>query len=250
MLKEFGNIREVIKNAVKEHPDNNAFILKETNGKDVEYKNITYIQNLTKQIDCLGTALVSKGLKRKRIAVIGKNCYEWIVSYLAVVNGTGIVVPLDKRITRKEIETSLIRSESEAIIFEDDYIDMIKNIKSNNQTKVTKFICMNKQDEFENIYKLIDEGEKLLQQGNKEFIESEINNEEMSILLFTSGTTSAAKAVMLSHKNIASNIYSMTKCEDIRSTDTNIAFLPFHRHTFGSTGILMFFIKRSNKCIL
>ena len=108
---------------------------------------------------------------------------------------------------------------------------------------------MNKQDEFENIYKLIDEGEKLLQQGNKEFIESEINNEEMSILLFTSGTTSAAKAVMLSHKNIASNIYSMTKCEDIRSTDTNIAFLPFH-HTFGSTGILMFFIKRSNKCIL
>ncbi len=236
--KEFGNIREVIKNAVKEHPDNNAFILKETNGKDVEYKNITYTK-FDKQIDCLGTALVSKGLKGKRIAVIGKNCYEWIVSYLAVVNGTGIVVPLDKGLPEKEIETSLIRSESEAIIFEDDYIDMIKNIKSNNQTKVTKFICMNKQDEFENIYTLIDEGEKLLQQGNKEFIESEINNEEMSILLFTSGTTSAAKAVMLSHKNIASNIYSMTKCEDIRSTDTNIAFLPFH-HTFGSTGILMF----------
>ncbi len=236
--KEFGNIREVIKNAVKEHPDNNAFILKETNGKDVEYKNITYTK-FDKQIDCLGTALVSKGLKGKRIAVIGKNCYEWIVSYLSVVNGTGIVVPLDKGLPEKEIETSLIRSESEAIIFEDDYIDMIKNIKSNNQTKVTKFICMNKQDEFENIYTLIDEGEKLLQQGNKEFIESEINNEEMSILLFTSGTTSAAKAVMLSHKNIASNIYSMTKCEDIRSTDTNIAFLPFH-HTFGSTGILMF----------
>ncbi len=236
--KEFGNIREVIKNAVKEHPDNNAFILKETNGKDVEYKNITYTK-FDKQIDCLGTALVSKGLKGKRIAVIGKNCYEWIVSYLSVVNGTGIVVPLDKGLPEKEIENSLIRSQAEAIIFEDDYIDMIKNIKSNNQTKVTKFICMNKQDEFENIYTLIDEGEKLLQQGNKEFIESEINNEEMSILLFTSGTTSAAKAVMLSHKNIASNIYSMTKCEDIRSTDTNIAFLPFH-HTFGSTGILMF----------
>ena len=78
--KEFGNIREVIKNAVKEHPDNNAFILKETNGKDVEYKNITYTK-FDKQIDCLGTALVSKGLKGKRIAVIGKNCYEWIVSY-------------------------------------------------------------------------------------------------------------------------------------------------------------------------
>ena len=94
----------------------------------VEYKNITYTK-FDKQIDCLGTALVSKGLKGKRIAVIGKNCYEWIVSYLSVVNGTGIVVPLDKGLPEKEIETSLIRSESEAIIFEDDYIDMIKNIK-------------------------------------------------------------------------------------------------------------------------
>ncbi len=236
--KEFGNIREIIKNAVKEYPDNNAFILKETNGKDVEYKNITYKQ-MDKQIDCLGTSLVSKGLKGKRIAVIGKNCYEWVISYLAVLNGTGIVVPLDKGLPENEIESSLIRSSAEAIIFEDDYMDMIKNIKSKKQTKVTEFICMNKQNEFKDIYTLIDEGEKLLKQGNKEFIDAEIKNEKMSILLFTSGTTSAAKAVMLSHKNIASNIYSMTKCEDIRSTDTNIAFLPFH-HTFGSTGILMF----------
>lgn len=236
--KEFGNIREIIKNAVKEYPDNNAFILKETNGKDVEYKNITYKQ-MDKQIDCLGTLLVSKGLKGKRIAVIGKNCYEWVISYLAVLNGTGIVVPLDKGLPENEIESSLIRSSAEAIIFEDDYMDMIKNIKSKKQTKVTEFICMNKQNEFKDIYTLIDEGEKLLKQGNKEFIDAEIKNEKMSILLFTSGTTSAAKAVMLSHKNIASNIYSMTKCEDIRSTDTNIAFLPFH-HTFGSTGILMF----------
>ena len=236
--KEFGNIREIIKNAVKEHPDNNAFILKKANEKDVEYKNITYTE-FDKQIDCLGTSLVSKGLKGKRIAVIGKNCYEWVVSYLAVLNGTGIVVPLDKGLPEKEIETSLIRSEAEAIIFEDAYIDMIKNIKSNSQTKLKEYICMNKQEEFENIYTLIEQGEALLEEGNKDFIEAEIENEKMSILLFTSGTTSAAKAVMLSHKNIASNIYSMTKCEDIRSTDTNIAFLPFH-HTFGSTGVLMF----------
>ena len=60
----------------------------------------------------------------------------------------------------------------------------------------------------------------------------------MSILLFTSGTTSQSKAVMLSQKNIASNIYAMQCVEDIRCTDTNIAFLPFH-HIFGSTCITM-----------
>ena len=61
----------------------------------------------------------------------------------------------------------------------------------------------------------------------------------MSIILFTSGTTSKSKAVMLSHRNIASNITAMNKVEKFLSTDVNMAFLPFH-HTFGSTGILIF----------
>lgn len=236
--EEFENIREIIKNAVKKYSDNKAFIIKETNGKDVEYKNITY-KELDRHIDCLGTALVNKGLKGKRIAIIGKNRYEWVISYISIINGTGIVVPLDKGLPEAEIENSLIRSSANAIIFESTYSEMIENIKKNGKTKVTEFICMDSNENYEHIYDLIEEGSKLLEEGNTEFTKSEINNTEMSILLFTSGTTSASKAVMLSHKNIASNIYAMTKCEDIRSTDTNIAFLPFH-HTFGSTGILMF----------
>jgi long-chain acyl-CoA synthetase len=179
------------------------------------------------------------GLKDKRIAIIGKNRYEWVVSYLAVVNGTGIVIPLDKGLPEQEIEVSLKRSKADAIIFENSYIEMIEKIKNNNKTNVKEFICMDEQDEYKNIPNLIKEGKELLEKGNKEFLESQIDCNKMSILLFTSGTTSNSKAVMLSHKNIASNIYSMTKSEDIRSTDTNIAFLPFH-HTFGCTGILMF----------
>ena len=92
---------------------------------------------------------------------------------------------------------------------------------------------------FTSIKELIEEGKKLLEEGNKEFLESKIDAEVMGILLFTSGTTSASKAVMLSHKNITTNIYQLTLSEDIRSTDVNMAFLPFH-HTFGSTGILLF----------
>ena len=116
---------------------------------------------------------------------------------------------------------------------------MMEHIKENNKTNVTEYICMDKQEKYPYLYDLIKEGKELLDQGNREFLDTPISSEKMCILLFTSGTTSKSKAVMLSHKNIASNIYSMTKSEDIRSTDTNIAFLPFH-HTFGSTGILMF----------
>ena len=235
---EFDNIRDVLNNAVKKYPNNNAFIIKEVIDKKIEYKKITY-KEFGEQINQLGTALIKNNLKGKRIAIIGKNRYEWILSYLSVINGTGVVVPLDKGLPEQEIENSLIRSGAEAIIFEKTYIDMINNIKNNNKTAVKKFICMDPETEFESIPELINQGKDLLLKGNKDFINSSINNSKMSILLFTSGTTAASKAVMLSHKNIASNIYAMTKCEDIRSTDTNIAFLPFH-HTFGCTGILMF----------
>lgn len=235
---EFDNIRDVLNNAVKKYPNNNAFIIKEVIDKKIEYKKITY-KEFGEQINQLGTALIKNNLKGKRIAIIGKNRYEWILSYVSVINGTGVVVPLDKGLPEQEIENSLIRSGVEAIIFEKTYIDMINNIKNNNNTAVKKFICMDPETEFESIPELINQGKDLLLKGNKDFINSSINNSKMSILLFTSGTTAASKAVMLSHKNIASNIYAMTKCEDIRSTDTNIAFLPFH-HTFGCTGILMF----------
>ena len=235
---EFETIRDVIKNAVKKYPENNAFILKNKKDKDIEYKKITYKQ-FDEDIDSLGTELVNLGLKGKRIAIIGKNRYEWIVSYLATINGTGIVVPLDKGLPESEVESSLIRSKADCIIFEESYTEMIQNIKASGNTNIKEYICMDKQENFTSLEELIEKGKRLLKEGNREFLDSKISPTEMSIILFTSGTTSMSKAVMLSHKNIASNIYAMTKCEDIRSTDTNIAFLPFH-HTFGCTGILMF----------
>ncbi len=234
---EFDNLREIINNSVEKYPDNKAFIIKEKNGDETNYINITYKQ-FGEEINSLGTKLIDMGLKGKRIAIIGKNRYEWILSYLAVVNGTGIVVPLDKGLTEPEIENSIEKSKAEYVICEESYLETLEKL-INNKGKDFKIICMDKQDKYPYLSEMIEDGKRLLEQGNKEFLDSEIDNTGMSILLFTSGTTSNSKAVMLSHKNIASNIYGMTKAEDIRSTDTNIAFLPFH-HTFGCTGILMF----------
>lgn len=91
---------------------------------------------------------------------------------------------------------------------------------------------------YKSINNLLNEGEKLLEEGNEEYVNAQIDENIMSILLFTSGTTSKSKAVMLSQRNIASNIYALQSVEDIRQTDTNIAFLPFH-HIFGSTCLIM-----------
>ena len=136
---KFETIRDVIRNAVKKYPENNAFILKNKKDKNVEYKKITYKQ-FGEDIDSLGTELVNLGLKGKRIAIIGKNRYEWIVSYLATVNGVGIVVPLDKGLPEAEVEFSLIRSKTDCIIFEESYTEMIQNIKNAGNTNIKEYI--------------------------------------------------------------------------------------------------------------
>ena len=238
---EFSNIREIIKYSVEKYARNDAFIIKNTmdNVDDsIKYTHVTYEQ-FGNEIEALGTKFINMGLKNKGEAIIGPNSYEWMLSYLSVVNGTGIVVPLDKGLPEKEIESLLQRSYSNAIIFDIKYIDIIKQIKENKTTGITEFICMEEIEGFKSVKELINEGKELLKNGNREFIDAKINNEEMSIILFTSGTTSASKAVMLSHKNIALNIYALNKSEKFYDTDVNLAFLPLH-HTFGSTGLLLF----------
>lgn len=236
--KEFQNLREVIKNSAKCFADNNAFIVKHKEKKEVTYENITYKQ-LDEEIDSLGTAFIKHGLKGKRIAVISKNRYEWVLTYLATVNGTGIIVPLDKGLPEQEINMLLQRSKAEAVVFSEDYADIMRKIKQENKLQVSKFICMDKTEEFTYLADLVEEGKQLLKEGNEEFINSPIDEKTMSMIIFTSGTTSMSKGVMLSHQNITSNLYALNLAEKIYSTDVNMAFLPFH-HTFGSTGIILF----------
>ena len=213
--KEYNNIREVLDNAFTNYPDNVAFKLKETNGKQVTYKEIKY-KNFQNDINALGTALINLGLKDKRVAIISKNRYEWILSYVSILNGTGIAVPLDKGLPEEETESSLQRSYAEAVIFANDYMDTMKKFKASGATDVTKFICMDqisdeeKKAGFLYLGDLIEEGKKLVENGNREFIDAKIDDNKMSIILFTSGTTSKSKAVMLSHRNIASNICHST----------------------------------------
>lgn len=237
-VKEFKNIREIMNNSIEKYPENKAFIIKNKDKNKEKYTNVTY-REFGEQINSFGSALINRGLKNKHIAVISPNRYEWALTYYAVLNGTGILVPLDKGLPDSEIESLLQRSHSNAVIFDKKYEEIMKQIKENKTTSVTEFICMDENDTFPSINELLTEGKELLNQGYREFLDAKINEEEMSIILFTSGTTSASKAVMLSHKNIASNLYALNSAEKIYDTDVNLAFLPFH-HTFGSTGLLFF----------
>lgn len=236
---DYKNVKEIIKDAVSRYPDCVAFTIKNKNGKNVSYKKITY-KELNEDINAFGTALLSIGLKGKRVAIIGKNRYEWILSYVTILNGVGIAIPLDKGLPEQEIITSLQRSKADVIIFEENMADLMKKIKDENITNLKTFILMDNIEKYDflNIPKLIEKGKEEVKKGNKEYIDSEIDNNKMSVILFTSGTTSLAKAVMISHRNIASNVAALRYEQPFCSTDTNIAFLPFH-HMYGSTCILL-----------
>ncbi|MDR0978892.1 MAG: AMP-binding protein [Lachnospiraceae bacterium] len=237
--KKLENLRELVYDSAEKYGDNIAFIIKHKNGDKVEYENKTY-KKLKEDINALGTSLIKLGLKNKRVAIIASNRYEWAVAYFATVNGTGIVVPLDRSLPEAEIESLLERSASDAIIFSDQYIDSMKKIKSENKTNIKHYICMDEtKEEFIQYKDLLTEGEKLISNGDMSFINAEINSMEMSIILYTSGTTSLSKAVMLSHENIVSNIYGLNCMVKVYPTDVSLAFLPLH-HTFGSTGLFFF----------
>ena len=238
--QEFATIREYLKTAIKKYSKNNAFIIKNKNGEKVTYTNITY-ERFGKEMKALGTALIDLGLENKRIAIIGKNRYEWMLTYTAVVSGVGVTVPLDKGLQANEIIMSVQRSKADAIIFEKEYLDVINQMKNEKNTNLKYFICMDELEDKENLYlyDLLKKGDEKVKNKDQRFEKHKIDPDEMTSLVFTSGTTSKSKGVMLSNRNIASNLYQLSKTEKIYDTDVNIAFLPFH-HTFGSTGLLFF----------
>ncbi len=206
-----------------------------------KYKTYTHSE-IRDMINYLGTALIELGLKNKRIAVIGENRYEWELAYLSVVCGTGIVVPMDKSLPANELEELIERSEVEAIFYSKKYEETVERIKYSEKNKLKHLISMDTDIHIEGIYsqkELIEKGKELVDGGDRSFIDAEINPDEMSIMLFTSGTTSKSKVVALSHKNLVSNLMDFASVLDVDSSDRILSFLPLH-HVFECTVGMLF----------
>ena len=232
---EFTNVKDLLLDAVKRFADKTVFVIKNHNEKDEDkkYTNITY-KKMLEDIHSFGTALFNAGYKGKRIAIIGKNRYEWALTHFTNLFGGIVSVPLDKDLQFAEFEQSAKRAKVDAIVFDPKCVGLIEELKKNNQTNAKEFICMDKIDGYKSVAEYISEGNKLLKKGKKEFINFKVDPDAMNILLFTSGTSAQSKAVMLSQRNIASNVYAMQLVEPLYEDLVTIAFLPFH-HVFGST---------------
>lgn len=230
----FTNLKDMLDKTEEIYKDKPAFKFK--TDEPGKLRIITH-KEYRDQIKELGTALINLGLKNERIAVISENRYEWGLAYLAIATGTGVVVPLDKALPENEIESLICRSEVKAIFYSKKYDEAMKNIKNKANTNIKYFISMDLEEKTGDIYsqkELLQKGKELIKKGDKRFIDAKINNEEMGIMLFTSGTTSISKAVMLSHKNIITNVIDISEEFKLDSENTLLSFLPLH-HVFECT---------------
>ncbi|MBR2674780.1 MAG: AMP-binding protein [Mogibacterium sp.] len=236
---EHGDFRALLKYAAENYSGDIAFIIKE--GKDADgkalYSNITY-RGFERDVKEFGTGMIVRGLANKRVAIIGKNSYPWYMTHFALMCGLGISVPLDKGLPYEELENSLIKSKADCLIFDNEHKELAERLIAAGSTEVNIYISMEDEEGFESLSEIMTEGSDAIETGDMCFDEMESDPNAVQVLLFTSGTTSKAKAVMLSQRNILSDIYMLDRIADIKRGDINMAILPFH-HTFGSTGQTM-----------
>lgn len=230
--EKIANFRQLVNKYKTLYADKTAFEFKE-NPHAKEHIKISYKQ-FSEDIESLGTALLNLNLRSARIGIIAPNRYEWCVSYLAVTTSDMVVVPLDKSLPNNEIEDLVKRSKIDAIIFDKKYSEIFSKIQKEHSSDLKHFICMDENTDFTSYSHLLNQGKSLITNGDTSYKNIEIDNKKMSIMLFTSGTTSISKAVALSQSNICEDIYALSQMTDIRKEDVFLSFLPLH-HTFEST---------------
>ncbi len=200
--------------------------------KDGTVFSTTY-EEFKNDVVYLGTSLIKNGFLGKRIAVIGKNSYEWCVSYLAA-SIVGVVVPIDKELHTDDVINFMNVSQTVCILGDSKNLDIIIDEIAKVENPDTIFVKFDKPDEKTSFYNLLEEGKKVYQMGFDDFDNIEVDPDEMRILLFTSGTTGNAKGVCLSQRNICSNLLSTYGIVKVKRSDLFFSVLPLH-HTYECT---------------
>ena len=232
----YNSIKEIFEHSIKTYA-NKEFILEKFDPKG-KYEEISYEQ-FGKDVIGFGTALnrVLKLENRPRIMILSETTYDWYVSYVTLLCGDAIAIPTDKELPDNELENVVKRSKADAIIYSEKKADSVKKIMEK-FPQVKYFIKMYSEDGLQNktvgMQYLINEGTKFVNSGDDYFTKVETDPDEFKVLLFTSGTTSNAKGVMLTSRNLAENINAATAYAKVYPEDRFFSVLPLH-HTYEST---------------
>jgi len=220
VLEDISDLKDLILTKASDSPDKIAFVYPCETGE----MRKTY-HDLKEDINAFGTWMYKNKIKNKHVAIIGKNSYEWLVSFLACVNGGNVAVAIDKSLPANEISELLKLADVDYALVTDQYIEKV-------DTKLVKKVF-----DLGTFDTILYEGRKLLRDKNNDFLTYQIEPEKTAAILFTSGTSGKSKGVELTNKNIAFEINRT--CQLYKPSGNVLAILPFH-HAFGLiVGIFM-----------
>ena len=245
---KFNTIKEMMELSVKDAGRTVAFKYRDENDKD-KIVDVTY-EEFQNDTFYLGTALSNVNMTDKHIAVIGDNSYKWLTVYLTVLKSNGVIVPIDKELTAKEIINVVKRSESQVLFYAEKYEQYIEEFKKE-LPNVKYFIGFSREKDDENVlsYDLFkNAGKEKYEAGDKSYTSIEHEKTDiLKMLVFTSGTTGNPKGVMLTEHNLVSAVYYGLQVADIKTKCLSV--LPYH-HTYESVvGILVAIHRRATICI-
>ncbi len=238
--KNYKTIKEVFNQSTTNFK-NKVFMLEKFDHKE-PFTEISY-ETYRQDVIGLGTGLIKLlNLKDKRVVIIGENTYHWYVSYMAMLCGVGIAVPVDKELPVDEIENVVKRAKASAVIYSTKKKELIKKIKDN-LPEVEYFIQMNSSDGISEkdvgASYIIEQGKRIVESGDNSFMDIKIDEEEFKVLIFTSGTTSNAKGVMLNNKNLSQNVNVVSSYVYLNENDRFFSVLPLHHTYESSIGFLL-----------
>ena len=227
----FEDFRIMTENVANKYPGRIAISYKK-NPKDEKTVKITYTE-MREYIRGMGTELISMGCRDKHVGLVGESSYDWVSSYFGLMSIGAVVVPIDKDLPTEEIASILKTAECEYIFYSETIEGKIEELKAS-VPNLKIFICMG-EPKMEGAFKLSDlaaKGGERYKNGDNSYYDYEIDTERMATIVFTSGTTGKGKGVMLSQKNIVSDMTQGMYLFNI--TRKTLMVLPPH-HTFGST---------------
>ena len=237
------DLKDMLETTVARFPERALF--KQKFNRNEPFREITFRQVLD-DVYALGTAFLDLGLREKKIGVIRKNSYQWCETYLAVTGGVGVIVPLDKELHEEELKQLTVKGELSAVItVENKYYETFKAIKESGESQLEYVInvAMEEDESLKDGYiswnKLRETGRKAVHNGDRKYIDAPVVNTDLSVILFTSGTTDVSKGVMLNQKNLVLDTYlAQTLLEVRQGEDTFFSILPLH-HTYECTATFL-----------